>query len=137
MPIRVLVADDNSDVRQVLQSELEQHPLLEVCGVTWNGADTIDKALALKPDIVVLDFSLPDRNGLQVAAALKRKLPETKIILFTLFDDLFGDSVAAASGVYAVVSKEEGLAPLLAIIQELLTKLDASPAAVPSLTTKT
>ncbi len=122
MPLRVLIADDNSVFRSVLRSELERDAMLEVCGVACDGADAVTKALTLKPDLLVLDFVMQGRNGLQAAAALKKKLPETKIILFTLFEDLFGDSVAAAAGVYAVISKSEGLAPLLAAIEELTAK---------------
>jgi DNA-binding NarL/FixJ family response regulator len=122
MPLSVLIADDNSVVRSVLRSELEQHPMLQVCGVASDGSQALEQALALNPDLLLLDFAMPDRNGIQVAAAVSKKLPHTRIILFTLFDDSFGDSVAAAAGVYAVLDKSDGLAPLFAIIEELLPK---------------
>jgi two-component system chemotaxis response regulator CheY len=75
MPNAVLIADDNVSIRKVLRSALEKEGEYTICGEAENGSITIDKVQELHPDLVVLDFSMPVMNGLEVLRALKRLCP--------------------------------------------------------------
>jgi DNA-binding NarL/FixJ family response regulator len=78
----------------------------EVCGEAVNGRDAVEKAQQLKPDLIVLDLSMPEMDGLQAARVLKSVMPEVPIILFTNFgQDPFIEREALAVGIRDVVSK--------------------------------
>ena len=119
MPIRVLVADDSGNVRDVLRSFLEQAEI-EVCGEASNGLAVLEEAERCKPDLVVLDLVMPDMNGAEVASILKKKMPGIKIILFTMYSTNIGKSLTAAIGVDAVLSKSEGMAQMVECIKSLV-----------------
>ena len=78
----------------------------EVCGEAVNGLDAIEKAQQLRPDLIVLDLSMPEMDGLQAARILKKAMPKVSIILFTNFgQDPFMEREALAVGIGKVVSK--------------------------------
>jgi DNA-binding NarL/FixJ family response regulator len=90
-------------------------------GRLWGSkTQAIGAALALKPDVVLLDFKMPNGDGLTAAAAIKRELPETQIVMFTLFKSSELESRAKKVGEAAVVGKEEGVVKLLRTIEEEL-----------------
>ena len=82
-PLRILVADDHDVMREGICAVIERQPGWEVCGVAGTGREAVSQALALKPDIVVMDMSMPDLNGLDAAVQIKRRLPCTEILIFT------------------------------------------------------
>ncbi len=67
MPVRILVADDDSTIRKLLKRLLEDHPQWEVCGEAVDGLDAVAKTEELAPDVVILDLGMPRMNGLQAA----------------------------------------------------------------------
>jgi len=75
MPKCILIVDDSAVVRKTLRQTLEWQKGWEVCGEAANGRDGIETAQRLKPDLVLLDFSMPVMNGLEAARELKRLLP--------------------------------------------------------------
>jgi CheY-like chemotaxis protein len=85
----------------------------EICGEAEDGVQAIDSAKELKRDLILLDVCLPRLGGPQVASVLKRVLPKTRIILFTLFDEAISSTLAAAIGADLVLSKTEGTKKLL------------------------
>lgn len=109
---RILLVDDNALTRSLIRAFLESQPQLEVCGEASDGAEGLEKGLALKPDVVVLDFSMPRVNGLQAAFMFHRVVPHTPIILFTLFKDEILDRLAQMAGVASVVSKADEITVL-------------------------
>jgi DNA-binding NarL/FixJ family response regulator len=82
---RILIADDHESVLRGIRVMLESEPGFEVCGDALNGRDAVQKAVALKPDLVVLDFSMPEMDGLQAADEISRLLPNVKLILHTMY----------------------------------------------------
>src|SRR5437870_7368287 len=82
-PLRILVADDHDVMREGIRAVIERQPGWEVCGVAGTGREAVSQALALKPDIVVMDMSMPDLNGLDAAVQIKRRLPCIEILIFT------------------------------------------------------
>jgi DNA-binding NarL/FixJ family response regulator len=84
-PIRVMIADDHTIVRQGLARLLNDQKDLEVVGQAYNGRIAVDKALELKPDVVIMDIAMPQMNGIEAAKRIRKKLPKTKIIILSMY----------------------------------------------------
>ena len=109
MPIRILIADDDSTIRRLLRRLLEDHPDWEVCGEAVNGADAVAKIEYLAPDLAVLDLGMPQMNGLQAAREITRRQPEMPLLLLTVQQvskELTKEAVLA--GFKGAVSKNTG-----------------------------
>jgi DNA-binding NarL/FixJ family response regulator len=89
-PVKILLADDHPVVRRGVRALLESGRGFRVVGEASDGAETLRLVEALTPEIVLLDISLPDRNGLDVACQLRREAPNVKVVIFTMH---FGDEV--------------------------------------------
>jgi len=120
MPKRILIVEDEVSVRNAVRIFLENRSPYEVCGEASNGAEAIDKAASLHPDLIILDLSMPHMNGIEAASLLRSKLPNAPLIVYTMFGDVLGQQLATALGVSAIVSKSDGLVALLAHIEGLL-----------------
>jgi two-component system response regulator NreC len=83
--MRILIADDNSSVRSGIADILTDNAM-EVCGEAFNGADALQKAHDLNPDLVLLDVSMPGTNGLEIARVMREELPEIKILVVSQHD---------------------------------------------------
>ena len=97
----VLVADDHAVVRHGVRSILTAQPDFDVVGDAADGKEAVDRALALRPDLVVLDVSMPRLTGLQAAAELGRRAPGMRTLMLSMHDDeqfLFEALRAGASG---------------------------------------
>lgn len=119
MSKRVLLVDDNTLTRSLIRAFLESQPEVEVCGEASDGAEGLEKGLELKPDLVVLDFSMPGVNGLQAAFMLHKVAPSTPIILFTLYRNEILERLAHSAGVASVVSKADEITVLADEVQRL------------------
>ena len=107
MPKRILIADDDEDIRSVIRWFLESRTTCEVCGEAVNGVDAIEKARTLNPDLILLDYSMPSMNGIETGAVLKAMLPQVPVILFTSQDTSAIESAAISVGIGAVVPKTD------------------------------
>lgn len=83
MKLRILIADDHEVVREGTRSLLAQEHGWEICGMAANGREAVALAQELKPDVVVLDLSMPEMNGLEAARQIKRAVPEIEIVAFS------------------------------------------------------
>lgn len=101
----VLLIDDSAAVRKSLCTMFESIGF--ECSESENGAEAVQHAGRLKPDLIVLDFSMPVMNGLEAAPLLKKILPLTPIIMFTLFANPEFAKKAVAAGVTALCGKDE------------------------------
>src|SRR5579862_7272984 len=101
----ILIVDDSPQIRNMVRLWLESDDKFAVCGEAADGVEGIEKALQLKPDLIVLDLLMPRMNGLQAAEALQSSMPEVPIILFTLFPDSELANKARHAGVSSVLSK--------------------------------
>ena len=84
-PIRILLADDHTIVRQGLALLLEEQPGLEIVGEAINGQAVVDKALELVPDIIIMDIAMPLLNGIEAAKRVRKSLPDCKIIILSMY----------------------------------------------------
>jgi DNA-binding NarL/FixJ family response regulator len=83
MPVRILIADDHEVVREGMRALIEHEPNWEVCGVATNGQEAVDAAKKLKPEVVVLDMTMPELDGLGAVRQIKRALPNTEVVIFS------------------------------------------------------
>src|SRR5260221_9850799 len=85
-PLRILIADDHDIVREGLRSLLSAQPGWEVCGEAVNGREAVAQARQLGPDVAILDFSMPELNGLDAARQIRKTLPRTEVLILTMHD---------------------------------------------------
>jgi len=106
---RVLIADDHDVIRRGVRTLLETRPHLHVVAEASNGRAALEEARSTRPDIAVIDFSLPELNGLDLTLALKRELPRIEILLFTMHDreELVLDVLRAGARGYVLKSDAE------------------------------
>ncbi len=113
---RVLIADDNLYVRYVIRTFLHDQDEIQICGEAVDGVEAIEKTRQLKPDLVLLDLSMPNLNGAEVALVLKNTKPNVRIIMFTMYSSKLSPSLTSALGVDAVLSKPDGIGHLVELI---------------------
>jgi len=101
-PIRVLIADDHTIVRTGIRHVLESDNGFEVVGEAATGTEAVALAASLRPDVVVLDISMPGESGLQVAARLRDGSPERRIVILSMHDnaEYVLESVRAGADAY-------------------------------------
>ena len=117
--LRILIADDHDVMRQGTQFVVEQHPGWEVCGVASTGREAVTKAAELQPDIVIMDMTMPDLNGLDAAVQIRRCAPKIEILMFTghATEQLIREVFEA--GVKSFISKAEAHTHLVDAIESL------------------
>jgi DNA-binding NarL/FixJ family response regulator len=120
LPKYVLIVDDSAVLRKTLREFLEQQDGWEVCGEAANGREGIEKAQQLKPNVIVLDLSMPVMNGLEAARELTRLLPSVPVVMWTSFEIPDLKRKVLSAGVRTIVSKSESLEELFSSIQALL-----------------
>ena len=121
----VLLVDDNAAVRRALCGLFGSQTDFEVCGEAENGQEAIEKAERLRPDLIVMDLSMPVMNGIEAARILKRLMPAAPLIIFSEYSDVFSEQEARSTGVSALVSKSEHVSVLLGKARSLLDPLAA------------
>jgi DNA-binding NarL/FixJ family response regulator len=119
VPKKILIADDNRVVREILRDILEGRRGVEVCGEAANGFEAIETAKKARPDLVLMDLSMPEMNGAEAASVLKKLMPHVPIIVFTMFSQNLGRSLASAIGVDLVLSKPDGIRQLVEAVDAL------------------
>ena len=109
----VLIVDDNAFIRQALCELFERESDFEVCGEAENGKQAIEEAQRLRPDLIVLDLSMPVMNGFDAARVLKRLMPTVLLIMYSAFGDRVAEHQARLIGISEVVSKSEHASVLI------------------------
>ncbi len=108
MPKTILVADDNPAIRKALCEMFEIEEDYDLCAEATNGAEAVRLAKQWRPDLVILDLSMPEMNGYDAAWEIKRIMPDVPIILFTLYADMVRNQLMGInSPVDLIVSKSD------------------------------
>lgn len=108
MPIRILLADDEPQYSQLIRSYLDA-PGMEVIGEASDGLQALEKTLTLEPDVLLLDMTMPEMDGMQVLAAVKAARPNTKVIILTTREDerLLARAIALGAGSFITKQKDK------------------------------
>jgi DNA-binding NarL/FixJ family response regulator len=116
MPVRILIADDDVSIRQLLRRILEERPGWEVCGEAVNGDDAVAKTRQLAPDLAIIDLAMPGKNGVQAAREIFAISPVTAMLLLTV-QDVSGElaRVAREAGFRGAISKGTGSEVVVAV----------------------
>ncbi|HLV94916.1 MAG TPA: response regulator transcription factor [Candidatus Acidoferrales bacterium] len=116
---KILIVDDSPHIRKSLRTIIEQELGCQVCGEASNGAEGISTATQLKPDVVVLDLSMPVMNGIEAARQLKKLMPATHLLMFTSYTEPSIEEVARSVGIEAFVAKSDGVMTLLQSLRRM------------------
>jgi DNA-binding NarL/FixJ family response regulator len=117
--LRILIADDHDLMRRGVKALLQSHPGWEICGEAQTGREAVAKAQELKPDIAILDVSMPDLNGVDAARRIHKESPDTEILILSVHysDQLIRDILEA--GVRGYIVKSDSDRDLIIAIETL------------------
>jgi DNA-binding NarL/FixJ family response regulator len=121
--LRILVADDNESIRRGLCSVLESRSGWVVCGHAVDGRDAVEKAVELKPDVVLVDLSMPNLNGFEAASRIHEQVPECEILIVTEHDPHFMEQLSPQDGVSGYVVKSRIALDLLSAVEAAIKHL--------------
>ena len=117
--LRILVADDKPLVRYGLRILVERHDDWIVCGEASDGLEAVEKAANLKPDVVLLDISMPKLDGLSAVPLIREKIPDSDIVILTLHESVDMARIAADAGARAYITKSRLSTELVPAIEAL------------------
>jgi DNA-binding NarL/FixJ family response regulator len=107
--VRIMLADDHEMIRRGIRHLIEEaHPDWQVCGEARTGREAVKLAARLRPDVAVLDLSMPQINGLEATRQIRRESPDTEVLVFTLHEgpDLLRDALLAGARGYLLKSDD-------------------------------
>jgi DNA-binding NarL/FixJ family response regulator len=119
MSVRILIADDHEVVRSGLRGILEGQPGWEVCAEAADGRQAVQLAGEMKPDVAVLDLSMPALNGLDATRQISQVSPKTEVLIFTMHDTEALMSETFAAGAHGFLNKADAARLLVGAVQAL------------------
>ena len=117
--LKILIADDHGIVRSGIRGLLEDQPGWEVCAEAATGREAVNLALEHKPDVVVIDYSMPELNGIEATRQIRAALPGTEVLVFTMHDSEDVLQKALAAGARGYLVKSDDSAQLIDAVQSL------------------
>jgi len=117
--IKILIADDHDVVREGLKTMLATRADFEVCGEAATGREAVEKARELNPHVVVLDFSMPELNGLEATRQIRKALPDTEVLILTMHDSETLAREVLAAGARGFLLKTHAKGQLVAAVDAL------------------
>lgn len=117
--LRVLVVDDHQLIREGVRSIFSGNERFAVCGEAVDGRQAIEEFQRLRPDVVLLDVTMPVMSGLEAAAELRRVSPETKIVILTMHDNPQIRAEAKKVGANAFITKSDAARTLIETLSRI------------------
>lgn len=118
-PLRILIADDHEVVREGMRTLIEHEPGWQVCGTATNGHEAVETAKQLKPEVVVLDMTMPELDGLEALRQIKRALPNTEVMVFSAYHSEKTIEQLFDAGAKSYIQKSEAGRHLVSAIKSL------------------
>jgi DNA-binding NarL/FixJ family response regulator len=106
--MKILIADDKLYMRRALRLLIEGHEEWDVCAEAEDGVQAVNRAKQSRPDLIILDFAMPEMNGIEAARRISKALPGVPILMFTLYASPLVEKKAEKVGVQRVISKSTG-----------------------------
>jgi DNA-binding NarL/FixJ family response regulator len=119
---RILIADDHHAVRSGIRAVLEQRPGWKIVAEAADGRTAFEAALEEQPDVAIVDFFMPRMTGVEVARRIKKHLPETEILIFTVHESGLLAQEAFQAGARAFLAKSDANKLLLAAVEALMAR---------------
>jgi DNA-binding NarL/FixJ family response regulator len=116
--IRVLLVDDQAVVRRALRVRFHLEPDLQLVGEASTGREALALAQTLTPDVVLMDIEMPEMDGIAATAALRRVVPQSAVVILSIYDDAQTRARAQAAGAVACVEKRGATDTLLSAIRQ-------------------
>ena len=116
--MKILIVDDHEALRAGVRAVLESRGL-DVCGEASNGLEALEKAAQLRPDLVILDITMPVLDGFTAAREITKRLPGVGILLLSMHESASMVNVAKSSGARGYVAKSEGIARLVKAVDAI------------------
>jgi DNA-binding NarL/FixJ family response regulator len=120
--LRILIADDYETVRKGVCTILSQRQDLEVCGEAQDGREAIEKAIQLRPDLIILDITMPRVSGIEAAAEIRKTLPDVPILILSMHNSKTLHETVKRCGAQGYISKSEAAKTLLQAVDALLRR---------------
>jgi DNA-binding NarL/FixJ family response regulator len=117
--LRILIADDHELARRGIRDLLETHPGWEVCGEAKDGRESVDLAIRMKPDVVLLDIGMPNLNGLEATRQILAATPDVAILILTMHDSDNVVREGLRAGAKAFLLKSDAGRDLVAAVEAL------------------
>ena len=118
-PIRILIVDDHAMVRFALSQAIQRQPDLNLVGEAENGREAVTLYRKLLPDVVTMDFKLPDREGHEVIAEIRAEFPEARFVLLSIFENSESILRATEAGAIGYVSKAAQVIEVIEAIRHI------------------
>jgi DNA-binding NarL/FixJ family response regulator len=118
--MRVLIADEHQVIRKSISSILQSREDIQVCGEAVNGEEAVSKTQQLEPDLLILDMSLPDSTGLEVATAIRAFLPKVPILLLSVYGGRQLSEEIKKRGFQGFISKNDAAKTLLGAVDAIV-----------------
>lgn len=118
-PIRILIADDHAIVREGYRSLLAKQTGMEVVGEAADGASAYARCIELEPDVVIMDLSMPNLGGLEAIARIGQRLPQIRILAFSMHENPLFAVKAMQAGAFGYVTKSSSADVLLRAVREV------------------
>ena len=118
---RVLIVDDQEIMRTTLRHLLSAQPSFEMCGEAHNGREALQKAVELAPEVILMDISMPELDGLEATRCIKEANPDIEVLIFSQFESLQAVRAAKKAGARGYLTKSDAahhLVPALEAVCE-------------------
>jgi DNA-binding NarL/FixJ family response regulator len=122
--MRILVVDDHSGFRAALSSALAMVDGMEVAGEASDGETAVDSAVAIRPDLVIMDLSMPGISGIEATRKIRQRLPATPVVILTAHAAPAIERDAIAAGAAGFVAKGAPFDELLSVMRDALAAHD-------------
>ena len=126
--LRILIADDHAAVRNSIRCLVQSHIDWDVCGEAADGLDAVEKAKQLKPDVVLLDLSMPRMSGIQAAPLIHREVPDSEILIVSQHESSEIGRLVTEAGAQGYVPKSEVWSDLMPAIESADKRRSHRPA---------